>query len=68
MHSKSEVIKEVFDWLKINLESMESSEFVFNYVHLLFNKCYKINPNRDGSYIDTPDLMKNKKSNNKSHQ
>ena len=61
-----EVIKELFDSLKNryqnNLESMKDSEFLFNYIHLLYYKCYKINPNRGGSYIDSPDWMKNKKA------
>ena len=64
MHSKSdnteimisneadEVIKELFDSLKNryknNLESMKGS--VFDYVHLLYYKFHKINPNRGGSY------------------
>ena len=77
MHSKSdnieimindkagEVIKELFDSLKNsyqnNLESMKRSEFVFDYVHLMYYKCHKINPNRGGSYIDSPDWIKNKK-------
>ena len=67
MHSKSdnteimindeadEVIKELFDLLKNryqnNLESMEGSESVFNYVQLLYYKCHKINPSRGGSYL-----------------
>ena len=78
MHSKSdnieimindeanEVIEELFDSLKNrcqnNLESMKGSEFVFNYVYLLYYKCHKINPNRGGSYIDSPDWIKNKKA------
>ena len=66
-----QVTKERFDSLKNkyqdNLESVESSEFVFDYVHLLYYKCHKINPNHGGSYIDSPDWIKNKK-NNKSHQ
>ena len=37
------------------LESMKGSKFVFDYVHLLNYKCHKINPNRNGSYIDSPD-------------
>ena len=41
---------------------MKGSRFVFAYVHLLYYKCHKINPNRGGVYIDSPDLMKNKKS------
>ena len=78
MHSKSdnieimindeadEVIKELFDSLKNryqnNLESMKGSEFVFDYVQLLNYKCHKINPNCSGSYIDSPDWIKNKKA------
>ena len=32
---------------------MRGSEFVFNYVHLLYYKCYKIILNHGGSYIDS---------------
>ena len=39
---------------------MKGSDFVFDYVHLLYYKCHKINPNRGGSYIDSPDWIKNK--------
>ena len=56
-----EVTKELFDSLKYrnenNLESMKASEFVFNYLHLLYYKYHKINLNWRGSYIDS----KNKK-------
>ena len=61
MHSKSdnieikmndkadEILEELFHLLKNryqnNLESMKGSEFVFDYVHLLYYKCHKINPN-----------------------
>ena len=57
MHSKSDnieimindktnqVIKLLFDSLKNryqnNLESMEGSDFVLGYIHLLYYKCYK---------------------------
>ena len=48
------VIKQLFNSLKNryqnNLESLKGSEFVFGYVHLMYYKCYKINPNRGGSY------------------
>ena len=70
MHSKSdniemmtndeadEVIKKLSDFLKNryqnNLESMNGSD----YVHLLYCKCHKINPNHGGSYIDSPDWIK----------
>ena len=45
-----------------SLESMKDSEFVFHYVHLMCYKCHKINPNRGGSYTDSPNWMKNKKA------
>ena len=65
-----EAIKELFDSLKNryqnNLVSMKGSEFVFDYVQLLYYKCHKINPNRAGSYVDSPDWIKKQKSNNKS--
>ena len=41
---------------------MKSNEFVFDYAHVLYYKCHKINPNRGGSYIDSPDCIKNKKA------
>ena len=60
-----EVIKELFGSLKNkyqnNLESIKGSEFVFDYVHLLYYKCHKINTNRGGSYIDFLHWVKNKK-------
>ena len=47
------IIEKFFDLLKnryqSNLESMKSSEFVFDYVHLQYYKCHKINTNRGGS-------------------
>ena len=72
MHSKSDnievlindevdkFIKELFDSLKNryqnNLESMKGSDFVFDYVHLLYYKCQK---NKSKSwwtiYIYSPD-------------
>ena len=61
-----EVVKKPSDSLKNkyqnNLESRRGSKFVFNYVQLLYYKCHKINPNRGGSYIDSPDWIKNKKA------
>ena len=47
---------------------MKGSEFVFDCVQLLHYKRHKINPNRGGSCIDSPNWIKNKKSTNKSHQ
>ena len=74
MHSKSDDIElmindeaeEPLDSLKNqyqnNLESMKRCEFVFDYVQLLYYKCHKTNPNRGGSYIDSPNWIKNKKA------
>ena len=59
-----EVIKELIDSLKNryqnNLESVKGSEFVLDYVHLLYYKCHKINTNCGGSYMDSPDWIINK--------
>ena len=62
-----EVIKELFESLisnyQIGLEdSIKGSGFIFDYVDLLHYKCHKINPNRAGSYIISPNLIKNKKT------
>ena len=58
------IIEELFNSLKSryqnNLESMKGSELVFDYVHLLYHKYHKINPNRGESYIDSPDWIKSK--------
>ena len=58
-----EIIEERFKSLQNrypnNLEeSMKGSDFVFNYVRLLYYKCRKINPNCGGSYIDSLDRIK----------
>ena len=61
-----EVIKELFDSLKNryqnNVESMKGGAFVFDCIPFLYYKCHKINPNHGGSYIDSPDWIKNKKA------
>ena len=59
-----EVIKELFYWLKNRYQNnyMKSSEFAFDYVHLMYYKCQKINPNCGGSYMSSPDWTKNKKA------
>ena len=81
MHSKSDNIEITtndkadkyfqsrFSRYQIGLEiSMKGSDFVFDYVHLLYYKCHEINSERVGSYIDAPDWIKNKKSNNIPYQ
>ena len=40
---------------------MKGSEFIFDYVHLLYYKCHKTNPNHGVSCIDSPDWKKNPK-------
>ena len=62
-----EVVEELFELLinrnQNNLEKlMKSGELVFDYVDLLYFKCHKVNPNCSGSYIDSPDWIKNKKT------
>ena len=58
-------MKLIFDSLKNRyqniLETMKGREFVFHYVQLFHFKCHQINPNRGGSYKDSPDWKKNKK-------
>ena len=54
-----EVMKELFDSLKNryqnNLELIKGSEFVFDYVHLLYYKCHNIYLNCDELYRDSLD-------------
>ena len=61
-----EVLKKLFRLLKNryqnNLEPMKTNKFVFHYIHLLHYKCHKIYLNHSGSYIDSPDWIKNKKA------
>ena len=48
--------------IHLKIDSKRGSEFVFDYVPLLYYKCRKINLNRVGSYIDSPDWIKSKKA------
>ena len=63
-----EVVEELFESLcnryENNLEKlMKDSEFVFDYVHLLYFKCRKINPNRGRLFENSPDWKKQKSNN-----
>ena len=63
----NEIIKEIFPSLlqkyqKGLKEKMKGSEFVFDSDYLLYYELHKINLNRSGSYIDSPQLLKNKKA------
>ena len=54
-----EIIEKLFNSLKNryqnNFQSMRSSEFVFDYVQLLYHRYHKVNLNRGKLYIDYPD-------------
>ena len=41
---------------------MKVSGSVFTQVHLVYYKCHIRNQNRGGSYIDSPDWIKNKQA------
>ena len=64
MTKQMKLIENLFELLlnryQNNLEiSIKLSDFFFDYIHLLNYKCHKINPNRGGSYIDSPDWIIN---------
>ena len=61
------IINELFEsFLKKYQEGLETklegSNFVFESVDLLYYSLYKISLNRVGSYMDSPDWIKNKKA------
>ena len=58
-----ELFESVCNRSQNNFEKLiKSSEFVFGYVYLLYYKCHKINRNCIGSYVDSPNWIKNKKA------
>ena len=48
--------------IKNSLELIKGCKIVFDYVHLLYFKCHRINPNCGGSDIFSPDCIQNKKA------
>ena len=55
-------LRSLLNRFQIRLEkSKRGSGFIFDYVILLYYKCHKINFKRGGSYIYSPDWIKNKK-------
>ena len=63
----NEIIENVFDsflqrYQKGLEESMKGSEFVCDGVDSLYYKLHKISLKRGGSYIDSPEWLKNKKA------
>ena len=66
-----EIIEELFESLLQRYqggleESMRGSEFVFDSIDLFYYHLQKAILKRDGSYVDSLEWLKNKKSNNKS--
>ena len=62
-----EIIEKLFESLLQNYqkdleESMRGSEFVFDSIDLLYYHLQKIGLKRGGSYIDSPEWLKNKKA------
>ena len=58
-----ELLESICNRYQNNLDkSMKVSVFAFDYDHLLYYKCQKINPNCGGLYIDSPDWRKNIKT------
>ena len=61
-----ELIEELFESLlnryQSGLEtSMKGRDFIFDCVNVLHYKCHKINLKSGGSYLDSPNWIKNKK-------
>ena len=62
-----EVINELFESLRSRYQgnlgtSMRGSDFIFDSVQLMYYKCHKVNFKCGGSYIDSPDWIKKKKT------
>ena len=63
----NKIIGELFDSLLERFQekleqSMRRNKVVFDSVDLIYYKCHKISLNRGGSYIDSPEWLKNKKA------
>ena len=62
-----EIIEELFESLLQRYqegleESMKGSEFIFDSINSFYYKRHTISLNRGGSYIDSPEWLKNKKA------
>ena len=63
MKSLKKIFKSLLQKYQERLEEkMRGSEFVFDSDDLLHYKLQKISLNRGGSYIDSPEWLKNKKA------
>ena len=63
------VVDELFEPLRSryqgNIETsmhLRGSDFIFDSVQLMYDKCHKVNFRRGGSYFDSPDWIKKKKA------
>ena len=73
MHSKSDNIEFMiyyfFSHFVIDIKLYWKYQLeILSLIKFMYYKCYKINPSCGGSYKDSSDWIKNKKSNNKFHQ
>ena len=62
-----DIIKELFESFKKRYQEeletkMKGSQFAFESVDLLYCSLHKISLNRGGSYIDSPEWLKNKRA------
>ena len=62
-----DIVKELFESFKKRYQEgletkMKRSQFVFERVDLLYYSLHKISLNRGGSYIDSPEWLKNKRA------
>ena len=58
-----ELFESLFSRYQIGLETLiRGSDFIFDSVQPLCYKCHKTNFKSSGSYIESPDWMKNKKA------
>ena len=63
----NDVVGELFESLLsryqiVSETSVRKSDFMFDFIQLLYYKYYKISFKRGGSYIDSPDWIKHKKA------
>ena len=66
-NEKDEIIEKLSEFLLKNCkkdleEPMRGSEFVLDSINLLYYHLQKIGLKRGGSYIDSPEWLKNKKA------
>ena len=61
-YAANKVVDELFESLRSRYQDLENSmrkrDFIFDSVQLLYYKCHKVNFKRGGSYIHSPDWMK----------